>query len=140
MSTLQVSLELGERHSRPLFAGQLRDQQNGQPYCSFSGLSRHNPTPALRRRELAIARQLVAVGATAREAEAYAREAGGQAGRFAAVDLRSYERERLGWQARRQGAQASLARRIDRTGQPPAGVSGSMQAGALVRGLFGGQP
>jgi len=28
MSTLQVSLELGERHSRPLFAGQLRDQQN----------------------------------------------------------------------------------------------------------------
>jgi len=28
MSTLQVSLELGERHSRPLLAGQLRDQQN----------------------------------------------------------------------------------------------------------------
>jgi len=97
-------------------------------------------TPALRRRELAIARQLVAVGATAREAEAYAREAGSQAGRFAAVDLRSYERERLGWQARRQGAQAALARRIDRTGEPPAGVSGSIQAGALVRGLFGGQP
>jgi len=97
-------------------------------------------TPALRRRELAIARQLVAVGATAREAEAYAREAGAQAGRYAAVDLRSYERERLGWQARRQGAQASLARRIDRTGEPPAGVSGSVQAGALVRGLFGGKP
>jgi len=97
-------------------------------------------TPALRRRELTIARQLVAVGATVREAEAYAREAGNQAGRFAAVDLRSYERERLGWQARRQGAQASLARRIDRTGEPPAGVSGSIQAGALVRGLFGGKP
>ncbi len=97
-------------------------------------------TPALRRRELTIARQLVAVGATAREAEAYAREAGAQAGRFAAVDLRSYERERLGWQARRQGAQASLGRRIDRTGEPPAGVSGSIQAGALVRGLFGGKP
>ncbi len=97
-------------------------------------------TPALRRRELAIARELVMVGATATEAEAYAREAGAQAGRFAAVDLRSYERERLGWQARRQGAQASLARRIDRTGEPPAGVSGSVQAGALVRGLFGGKP
>jgi Helix-turn-helix domain len=90
-------------------------------------------TPALRRRELAIAAQLVAVGATPAEAEAYARDARAQPGRFAAVDLRAFERERLAWLARRRGAETSLARHVDRTGQPPGGV----QAGALARRLFG---
>jgi hypothetical protein len=90
-------------------------------------------TSALRKRELAIAAQLVAVGSTPAEAGAYAREARAQTGRFAAVDLRAFERERLAWLARRQGVETSLAQRVDRTGEPPGGVS----AGALARQLFG---
>ena len=76
-------------------------------------------TAAIRRRDLAIARQLVAAGATAAEAEAYAREASAASGRIAPVDLRSFERERLGWLARRRGKDLSERRVVDRTGQPP---------------------
>jgi len=83
------------------------------------GASIENVTLPLRRRELAIGRQLVAVGATPAEAEAYARETSGLSGRIAAVDLRSFERERLGWLARRRGPNHSARRSLDRTGQPP---------------------
>jgi hypothetical protein len=76
-------------------------------------------TASLRRRDLAIARQLVAIGATAEEAEAYAREASAVSSRIAPVDLRSFERERLGWLARRRGKDLSERRVVDRTGQPP---------------------
>jgi len=57
-------------------------------------------TLPLRRRDLAIARDLVALGATPLEAEAFAREMSGKCMRIAPVDLRSFECERLGWQAR----------------------------------------
>jgi len=76
-------------------------------------------TPPLRRRDLAIARDLVAVGATPSEAEAYAREMSGKSMRVAPVDLRSFERERLGWQARCRGLKLEERRVVDRTGQPP---------------------
>jgi len=93
-------------------------------------------TPALRRRELAIARQLVDVGATPAEAEAYARDARSHAGRIAAVDVRSYERERLSWNARRQTERQATVHRVDRTGEPPRGV----HAGSIARALFGVKP
>jgi hypothetical protein len=73
-------------------------------------------TPAIRTRELAIAEQLVRVGATAAEAEAYAREAGALGQRLAPIDLRSFERERASWLARRRGSFAR-GRYVDRTGQ-----------------------
>ena len=76
-------------------------------------------TVAIRRCDIAIARQLVAAGATAAEAEAYAREASAASGRVAPVDLRSFERERLGWLARRRGGDVSQRRLVDRSGQPP---------------------
>jgi hypothetical protein len=76
-------------------------------------------TPPLRRRDLVIARDLVAVGATPLEAEAFAREMSGKSMRIAPVDLRSFERERLGWQARCRGAKLEERRVVDRTGQPP---------------------
>jgi hypothetical protein len=76
-------------------------------------------TAAIRRRDIVIARQLLAAGATAAEAEAYARDACGASGRIAPVDLRSFERERLGWLARRRGREQSLRQVVDRTGQPP---------------------
>jgi len=93
-------------------------------------------TPALRRRELAIARQLVDVGATPSEAEAYACDARSHAGRIAAVDVRSYERERLSWIARRQAERQTAVHRVDRTGEPPRGV----HAGSIARALFGAKP
>ncbi len=93
-------------------------------------------TPALRRRELAIARQLVDVGATPTEAEAYARDARSHAGRIAAVDVRSFERERLSWSARRQTERQATVHRVDRTGEPPRGV----HAGSIARALFGARP
>ncbi len=93
-------------------------------------------TPALRRRELAIAGQLVDVGATPTEAEAYARDARSHAGRIAAVDVRSYERERLSWNARRQTERQATVHRVDRTGEPPRGV----HAGSIARALFGAKP
>ena len=65
-------------------------------------------TTAIRRRDLAIARQLAAAGATPEEAEAYARETATATGRMAPVDLRSFERERLGWRARRRGGSTPL--------------------------------
>jgi len=76
-------------------------------------------TPPLRKRDLAIARNLVDVGASAPEAEAYAREMTGNGTRIAPVDLRSFERERLGWQARRRAHDLDRRRIVDRTGQPP---------------------
>jgi hypothetical protein len=76
-------------------------------------------TPPLRRRDAAIARDLVDVGATPLEAEAFAREMSGKSMRIAPVDLRSFERERLGWQARCRGAKLEERRVVDRTGQPP---------------------
>jgi hypothetical protein len=77
-------------------------------------------TASIRRRDIVIARQLLAAGATAAEAEAYAREASAASGRIAPVDLRSFERERLGWLARRRGREQSQRQVVDRTGQPPA--------------------
>jgi hypothetical protein len=73
-------------------------------------------TPAIRTRELAIADQLVRVGATPAEAEAYARETGALGQRLAPIDLRSFERERASWLARRRGSLAR-GRYVDRTGQ-----------------------
>lgn len=76
-------------------------------------------TAPLRRRDLAIARDLAAVGATPLEAESYAQEMCGKSERIAPVDLRSFERERLGWQARCRDVERQERRGIDRTGQPP---------------------
>jgi len=90
----------------------------------------------LRRRELAIARQLVDVGATPTEAEAYARDARSHTGRIAAVDIRSFERERVSWNARRQTERQASFHRVDRTGEPPRGV----HAGSIARALFGAKP
>jgi hypothetical protein len=106
-------------------------------------------TPPLRRRELAIAAQLVAVGAASAEAEAYAREASAMPGRIAAVDLRAFERERASWLARRRHSAATGPRLIDRTGQPPSWSSASAgeraageprgaTAGAIARAIVGG--
>lgn len=76
-------------------------------------------TPPLRKRDLAIARNLVDVGASAPEAEAYCPDMTGNGARIAPVDLRSFERERLGWQARRRAHDLDRRRIVDRTGQPP---------------------
>jgi hypothetical protein len=76
-------------------------------------------TQTMRRRDLAIARQLVEAGASPAEAESYARDTCQMAGRIAPIDLRSFERERLGWLARRRGAEQARGRFVDRTGQPP---------------------
>jgi hypothetical protein len=89
-------------------------------------------TPAIRARELVIAEQLVQVGATPAEAEAYARDMGNVGNRLAPIDLRSFERERASWLARRRaGSSAGAGRYVDRTGQdidgqpvrPPPGLS-----------------
>jgi Helix-turn-helix domain len=74
-------------------------------------------TEPVRRRELAIAAQLLAVGATPAEAEAYARDMASLPGRLAPVDLRSFERERPSWLARRRGDSTAARRYVDRTGQ-----------------------
>jgi hypothetical protein len=73
----------------------------------------------MRRRDAAIARQLVEAGATLAEAEAYARETTAASSRLAPVDLRSFERERLRWLAPRRGKDVAERRLVDRTGQPP---------------------
>jgi Helix-turn-helix domain len=83
------------------------------------GADRQAVTSAMRRRDLVIARQLLDAGATAAEAAAYARDVTASAGRIAPVDLRSFERERLGWLARRRTTDLSERRVVDRTGQPP---------------------
>jgi hypothetical protein len=80
------------------------------------GVALDQLTPAIRTRELAIADQLVRVGATPAEAEAYARETGALGQRLAPIDLRSFERERASWLARRRGSMAR-GRYVDRTGQ-----------------------
>ncbi|MGI9147068.1 MAG: hypothetical protein ACR2IK_11025 [Chloroflexota bacterium] len=89
-------------------------------------------TLPLRNRDLAIARDLVAVGATPVEAERYAREMCGKSMRIAPVDLRSFERERLGWQARSHGIERRERRGVNRTGQPP-----SWQTGRSVPAVTG---
>ncbi len=76
-------------------------------------------TPSLRKRDLVIACQLVSVGASPTEAETYAREMSAVTGRIAPIDLRSFERERLSWQAQRRGAERDRRHLVDRTGQPP---------------------
>src|SRR5207244_8867381 len=73
-------------------------------------------TAAIQRRDVAIARQLVAVGATPDEAEAYARETSGLEGRLAPIDLRSFERERPAWLVRHRRQER---RHVDRSGLPP---------------------
>jgi hypothetical protein len=65
-------------------------------------------TTTLQRRDLAIATQLAVAGATPDEAEAYARETVTSAGRMAPVDMRSFERERVSWLARRRGKSRPL--------------------------------
>jgi hypothetical protein len=76
----------------------------------------------MQRRDLAIARQLVGAGATAGEAEAYAREMSGLDSRLAPVDLRSFERERPGWLVRHRRQER---RYQDRTGLPPSWLAGT---------------
>jgi hypothetical protein len=88
--------------------------------CRGLGSDAASLTQPLLRRELAIARDLVAAGATADEAEAFARDVGADSGRKAPIDgLRTFERERLGWLARRRGRTLAERRVVDRTGQPP---------------------
>jgi hypothetical protein len=72
-------------------------------------------TRALRRRELAIARQLVEVGVGPTEAAEWAQDTLRWDGRIAAIDLRSFERERIGWRKRR--SQSASSRYIDVTGE-----------------------
>jgi hypothetical protein len=67
-------------------------------------------TANVRRRDVAIARDLIAVGATPEEAEACAREARLITGRLAPLDLRWFERERPGWLTRRRHPQAAASR------------------------------
>lgn len=69
-------------------------------------------TQTVRRRELKTARALVAIRATPAEAEAYARETSAVPNRIAAVDLRSFERERSSWLARRRDRQPVMPLRI----------------------------
>ena len=87
--------------------------------CRGLGSDAASLTQPLLRRELAIARDLVEAGATADEAEAFARDVGADLGRKAPIDgLRTFERERLGWRARRGRAERDGPRLVDRTGQP----------------------
>jgi hypothetical protein len=58
---------------------------------------------------LRFAEELVLVGATPSEAEAYARQMAGLTSRLAPVDLRSFERERLTWRAQRRPAPLARA-------------------------------
>jgi hypothetical protein len=92
-------------------------------------------TPSIRRRDLVIALQLVEAGATATEAEAYAREAyareaSSTSGRMAPVDLRSFERERLGWLA--PTAWSGRVRAAPGRPNRPAAVVGSASSAAGV--------
>jgi hypothetical protein len=63
-------------------------------------------TDTERRRQLAIARDLAAIGATPAELEDYAREVN-VPGRIAAVDMKSFEHERPSWLARRHHREPS---------------------------------
>jgi hypothetical protein len=82
-------------------------------------------TRAMQARELAIAGQLIEAGATADEAEAYARGVGTAGNRLAPIDMRSFERERPSWLARRRLSRARVGRYVDRTGQ---GINGQPAA------------
>lgn len=64
------------------------------------GADANQLTATHHRRQLAKARELVKAGATAEEAEAYAREANLLTGRLAPLDLRWFDRERPAWLAR----------------------------------------
>jgi hypothetical protein len=105
----------------------------------YRGLGVHldDLTPAIRARELAIAQQLVRVGATPAEAELYAREMGTFGNRLAPIDLRSFERERASWLSRRRAARAGDGRYVDRTGQ---GVDGEPVPASASTGPPAGEP
>ena len=60
------------------------------------------------------------------------RETSAVSGRMAPVDLRSFERERLGWLARRRGRELTGRHMVDRTGQPPSWQTES--AAGLLQG------
>jgi hypothetical protein len=85
------------------------------------GIDLDELTRSMHARELTIASQLVAAGATPAEAEAYARDVGTSGNRLAPIDMRSFERERPTWLARRRLSRPGGGRYIDRTGQ---GVNG----------------
>jgi hypothetical protein len=99
------------------------------------GVDRRELTRTMQARELAIAGQLTESGATADEAEAYARDVSTAGNRLAPIDMRSFERERPSWLARRRLSRGGGGRYVDRTGlgingQPaapgnPAGVDHS---------------
>jgi hypothetical protein len=76
------------------------------------GIESRALTQTMYRRELAIARQLVAVGATPDEAVAYAREASGTTGRRGPIDMRAFERERATWLSRKLRAQLPALLRV----------------------------
>jgi hypothetical protein len=86
------------------------------------GVDRGELTRTMLARELAIAGQLIEAGATVDEAEAYARDAGTAGNRLAPIDMRSFERERPSWLARRRVSRAGGGRYVDRTGQGIQGV------------------
>jgi hypothetical protein len=128
-----------DRGSTSFVCGNDLDQQANDLVNAFYtalGSDTGSVTLAIRRRDQAIARQLVAAGATAEEAADYARETVALATRFAPVDLRSFERERLGWLARRR-SRSKPGAFIDRTGQPP---SWQMPLGAPAKTRAVGPP
>jgi hypothetical protein len=147
--TQNRSLKDGHRNTPPYPPGITDQQQQGIGWndaesvagtCGGERASEQSPDPAealvaafygglggvagsltatMRRRDLVIGRELVSAGATPEEAERYAREVSQTAGRIVPVDLRSFERERLGWLARGRCLEQTRATRyIDRTGQP----------------------
>jgi hypothetical protein len=77
-------------------------------------------TARRRKRELALAQDLVAVGATPAEAEAYARDSSNLPRRIAPVDMAAFERERPSWLARRRRpSDYDGPRFVVPTGPPP---------------------
>jgi hypothetical protein len=89
------------------------------------GVDRGELTRAMQGQELAIAGQLVEAGATADEAEAYARDVGTAGNRLAPIDMRGFERERPSWLPRRRLSRAGVGRYVGRTGQ---GINGQPAA------------
>lgn len=66
------------------------------------GLGPEKLTLTMRRREVAIARELLESGATCSEAKRWARESAENLTRRAPIDMRAFERERAGWLAQRR--------------------------------------
>jgi hypothetical protein len=69
-------------------------------------------TSSQHRTKLKPARELVAVGATPAQAEAYAREMNANARRTAPVTLRSFAEERQAWLQRRGRSEGSLLLKV----------------------------